>query len=124
VTHPRWTWTFPLEKPGDRRRTPHPQLPPAAWRGIAQFAVSDTGCGIAERNLDRIFDEFYQVARPEGGPVEGSGLGLPVARRLAQLLHGRIDVDSAIGRGSAFTLRLPASDPASEKDDVSANAED
>ncbi len=86
------------------------------------FSVADSGCGISARDLERVFDDFYQVARPEGGPVEGTGLGLPVARRLAELLNGRIDVESAPERGSTFTLRLPASAPDGGAADVSATA--
>jgi PAS domain S-box-containing protein len=75
--------------------------------GEVLFVVSDTGCGIAEHDLERVFEDFYQIARPGGVPAEGTGLGLPVARRLAELLGGRIEVTSELGKGSTFTLRLP-----------------
>ncbi len=72
------------------------------------FAVSDTGHGIAPENLERIFDEFYQAERHDVAKSEGTGLGLTVSRRLAQMLGGSISVESALGEGSTFTLRLPA----------------
>ena len=77
--------------------------------GDVEFAVSDTGIGIPADLHERIFEEFYQV--PGSGPVggKGTGLGLPYARRLAAILGGALRVDSAEGRGSTFTVRLPAS---------------
>jgi signal transduction histidine kinase len=71
--------------------------------------VEDTGIGIAEKDLERIFDEFEQV-RPSGrgdSLQRGTGLGLAIARKLARLLGGDIIVESRIGAGSRFTVRLP-----------------
>jgi signal transduction histidine kinase len=65
--------------------------------------VRDEGPGIAEADVPRIFDEFVQLAGTEGG----TGLGLAISRRLAQLLGGRLEVDTAPGRGSTFRLVLP-----------------
>jgi signal transduction histidine kinase len=75
--------------------------------GDAEFVVADTGFGIPAELQERIFEEFYQV--PGSMPVsgKGTGLGLPYARRLAGILGGALRVDSAPGRGSTFTLRLP-----------------
>lgn len=73
------------------------------------IAVKDTGCGIPEEERERIFDEFYQVT-PEGGvKTEGTGLGLAVSQRFAESLEGQIEVDSEVGSGSTFKLRLPRS---------------
>ncbi|MBA4159880.1 MAG: histidine kinase, partial [Gemmatimonadetes bacterium] len=66
--------------------------------------VADTGPGIAPENLERIFQEFEQVAGSEG-----TGLGLPISRKLARLLGGELVVESEIGEGSTFVLRLPGS---------------
>ena len=72
-----------------------------------QFAVADTGIGIPEADVGRIFDEFVQIENPLQRRVKGTGLGLPLSRRLAELLGGSIAVDSRLGKGSTFTLTLP-----------------
>ncbi|MCP8937526.1 ATP-binding protein [Alsobacter sp. SYSU M60028] len=85
------------------------------------FTVADTGIGIAPENLDRIFDEFVQLENGIQGRAKGTGLGLPLSRRLAQLLRGRIDVESGVGRGSVFTLSIPVNfvaSPAAGRDAV------
>ena len=71
--------------------------------------VADSGVGIAEKDRERIFDEFEQVnAGPRGDSMRrGTGLGLPISRRLARLLGGDISVESELGRGSVFTVWLP-----------------
>ena len=69
--------------------------------------IDDTGEGIAEENLERIFDKFERVGRPE--EQEGSGLGLPIARDIIELHGGRIWAESQPGRGSRFIIRLPIS---------------
>lgn len=71
-----------------------------------EFLVEDTGVGIAPENHGRVFEEFLRVRSPRL-QVQGTGLGLPLARRLSQLLHGDITLESEIGRGSRFLLRLP-----------------
>ncbi len=73
----------------------------------AYFEVSDTGVGIAMAHRDRIFERFWQVESPSTRAASGTGLGLTVARRLARLLGGDIEVESTEGEGSTFTLRLP-----------------
>ena len=71
------------------------------------FIVSDTGIGIAPGDIGRVFEEFAQVDSPLQRRVKGTGLGLPLSRRLARLIGGDIYVDSEIGRGSIFSLVLP-----------------
>ncbi len=71
------------------------------------FGVSDTGIGIAPEDQARIFEEFTQVDNPLQKHVRGTGLGLPLSRKLAGLLGGKLVVDSAPGVGSRFELRLP-----------------
>ena len=73
----------------------------------AVISVHDTGCGIADRDIDRIFHPFWQAEQSRTRSAEGTGLGLAVARRLAHLLAGDITVESEPGDGSEFTLRLP-----------------
>ena len=71
------------------------------------FSVADTGVGIAPGDLGRIFEEFTQVDNPLQKHVRGTGLGLPLSRKLAGLLGGRLEVESTPGVGSRFEFRLP-----------------
>lgn len=74
--------------------------------GGVEVRVTDQGPGIAPEDLARIFDEFVQL--PERGTQgQGTGLGLAISRRLAELLGGSLSVDSTMGEGSTFILRLP-----------------
>jgi signal transduction histidine kinase len=72
----------------------------------AEIEVVDKGVGIAQEDISRIFEEFVQVSESK---QPGTGLGLPISRRLAQLLDGSLTVCSKPGEGSAFRLTLPAS---------------
>jgi signal transduction histidine kinase/CheY-like chemotaxis protein len=71
------------------------------------FSVADTGIGIAPENHESIFEEFVQVYNPMQAAAKGTGLGLPLCRKLAGLLGGTVGVESALGRGSTFTLTIP-----------------
>src|SRR4029453_15700103 len=71
------------------------------------FAVADTGIGIAPEDQERIFEEFLQVEHTLQSRVKGTGLGLPLARKLTQLLGGRITLVSEPGIGSTFTATIP-----------------
>jgi len=71
------------------------------------FAVTDTGIGIAPEDQTRIFEDFAQVDGIAQRRVKGTGLGLPLSRRLAELLGGTILVTSQPGAGSTFTLTIP-----------------
>jgi signal transduction histidine kinase len=72
-----------------------------------EISVIDTGIGIAEEDRDVIFEEFRQVGASEGRPREGTGLGLPLAKRFVELHGGRIWVESKAGSGSTFTFTIP-----------------
>jgi PAS domain S-box-containing protein len=76
----------------------------AATDDEVTIEVADHGVGIAPDELERIFEEFIQLPNANAG---GTGLGLPISQRLARLLGGRLEVESAPGEGSTFRLRLP-----------------
>ena len=75
------------------------------------ISVADTGVGIPPDLVDEIFEEFSQLENPLQGRAKGTGLGLPISRRVAQLLGGDIAVDSTPGEGSTFTLVVPRMHP-------------
>ena len=72
------------------------------------FRVADTGIGIAPENQAIVFEEFGQVAHRLQRRARGTGLGLPLSRRLAELLGGTLTLQSESGAGSVFTVTLPA----------------
>jgi signal transduction histidine kinase len=72
-----------------------------------QLTVADTGTGIPEDQLERIFEPFVQVGRSLIDTPEGTGLGLSISRDLARAMGGELRVASTVGKGSAFTLTLP-----------------
>jgi two-component system, sensor histidine kinase and response regulator len=80
-----------------------------------EIAVRDTGVGIAPDDLEQIFEEFRQVDGKLSRRHGGAGLGLAIARRLAEQMGGTIAVQSTLGQGSTFTLRLPIAQDAHRK---------
>jgi signal transduction histidine kinase len=76
--------------------------------GRVVVEVSDTGEGIAEEDVDRIFEPFVQLGRSLTRTREGTGLGLAISRDLARAMGGDLSVRSRLGEGSTFTLTLPA----------------
>jgi signal transduction histidine kinase len=79
----------------------------AAVGNSAVLSVSDTGEGIPPEHLGRIFDRFYRVDRARARERGSAGLGLSIAKWIAEAHGGRITVESAVGRGTTFTIRLP-----------------
>jgi signal transduction histidine kinase len=84
----------------------------AAWfdaeNGHAVFTVRDTGIGIAPKDHELVFEEFGQVANRLQGRAKGTGLGLPLSRRLAELLGGTLTLESVPGSGTVFILSVPS----------------
>jgi signal transduction histidine kinase len=74
---------------------------------MMEFKVSDTGIGIAEKNLPFIFEAFRQVDSSTTRGYEGLGLGLYTVKKYCEVLGGTVDVRSKLGKGSTFTVRIP-----------------
>ena len=74
---------------------------------IVYIRVSDTGCGIGQGFLPKLFEEFRQESTGDTRRHEGSGLGLAITKGLVELMRGTIEVDSTVGEGSVFTVKLP-----------------
>ena len=72
-----------------------------------KFEVTDTGCGIAEENLEKVFESFEQESSEVTKKYGGTGLGLAIVKRFTELMGGRIWVDSQVGSGSTFAVELP-----------------
>jgi signal transduction histidine kinase len=72
-----------------------------------RFSVADTGIGIAPENLQFVFEEFSQIESPLQRRVKGTGLGLPLCRKLAASLGGHVELASEPGKGSVFSAVLP-----------------
>ncbi|MDP4188971.1 MAG: response regulator, partial [Bacteroidota bacterium] len=73
----------------------------------AEIMVSDTGMGIPVEHLNNIFKRFYRVDSPENNRINGSGIGLSIANELVKVHHGQISVESQVGKGSVFKIRIP-----------------
>jgi len=72
-----------------------------------EVKIADTGVGIAPDHLRQIFEPFYTTKQPDEHGRGGSGLGLSVCRQIIEQHHGRIRVESVVGKGSTFTVKLP-----------------
>lgn len=83
----------------------------AAGRTWLNWCVRDTGIGIAEDQLGRLFQPFTQVDSAATRKYGGSGLGLAISRRLCEMMGGALTVESRLGEGSTFTMRMPATAP-------------
>ncbi|MET0185627.1 MAG: ATP-binding protein [Achromobacter sp.] len=75
---------------------------------FVRFSVSDTGIGIAAEHHGALFDDYSQVDSPIQKRLRGTGLGLSLSKQLATLLGGTVDVTSALGEGSVFSITVPA----------------
>ncbi len=83
---------------------------------VVEVSVADEGIGIAEADLERIFERFYRVDPARSRATGGTGLGLAIVKHIATNHGGQVTVWSAEGKGSTFTLHLPSWDPQTEAD--------
>lgn len=73
----------------------------------AVIQIEDTGIGIPQQELSRIFDRFYRVNSDRSRSTGGSGLGLAISQAIVQAHHGSLNVQSELGKGTTFTVKLP-----------------
>jgi two-component system aerobic respiration control sensor histidine kinase ArcB len=78
-----------------------------AETSMVTFKVCDTGVGIPQQDLDKIFAMYYQVDSPEHQSATGTGIGLAICQQMVSLMNGKISVSSVIGEGTCFTVDLP-----------------
>jgi signal transduction histidine kinase len=78
-------------------------------KNYANIQVADTGFGISEEDLNRIFDRFYRVKNEKTRYINGTGLGLYIVKSIIEAHHGKINVKSEVGKGSVFSVFLPLS---------------
>ena len=76
-------------------------------QSLAVIKICDTGIGIADENLDLIWEEFRQVSEGKGRIYEGTGLGLTITKKFVEKLGGQISVESTLGKGTTFVVKLP-----------------
>ncbi len=79
---------------------------------MIELRVQDTGEGIAAQDLPRIWDRFYRTEQSRARATGGTGLGLALVKELTEAMGGTVGVESALDRGTCFTVRLPRSSPA------------
>ncbi len=83
----------------------------SARDGLAMLSVEDTGSGIPEHELPRLFERFHRVEGARGRTQEGTGIGLALVAEIVKLHGGTVEVSSVLGQGSTFTVRLPFGTP-------------
>ncbi|CCD89255.1 putative two-component sensor histidine kinase [Bradyrhizobium sp. ORS 285] len=86
--------------------------------GSVRIQVIDTGIGIEPQHLDAIFDDFFQVGNPERNRDRGLGIGLAIVRRLCAAMDWPLEVKSAVGRGTSFSLTVPMADAVPASADI------
>ena len=79
----------------------------ATWTAAVELAVRDTGVGIAEDQRERVFERFHRIEGTHARTYEGTGIGLALVQELVKLHGGSVRVDSAVGKGSTFTVTIP-----------------
>ena len=79
----------------------------ANTKKTVEIAVQDFGEGIAEENLKQVFNRFYRIDKARSRDQGGNGLGLSIAKKLTEEYHGNISLESSVGSGSIFRIKLP-----------------
>jgi len=87
----------------------------AAVENKVIITVTDTGVGISEEQLPHIFDKFFQADNQAQAATKGTGLGLAIAREIVEAHGGQITVESRVGEGTTFVVRLPVDAPGGRK---------
>ena len=94
------------------RYTPSGGVIKAGWQllenGDAEYFVEDTGPGIAAEHIPRLTERFYRVDRSRSRETGGTGLGLAIVKHVAQRLGGDLLIQSTLGKGSRFSIRIPS----------------
>lgn len=90
--------------------------------GSYQFIISDTGIGIPEDFIDKIFDAFERVQTSTNSKIEGTGLGMAITKNIVDMMNGQISVDSELGKGTTFTVTLPLKLQTSENEEFDFSA--
>ncbi len=85
--------------------------------GTVKVEVADTGIGISQKDCAQLFDEFYRVDNPINQKVKGTGLGLPLAKKIVEAHSGRIWITSKLGEGTTFHFTLPKEIPAQQQEE-------
>jgi two-component system phosphate regulon sensor histidine kinase PhoR len=85
-----------------------PYSAPTDQQRVVRIAVRDSGIGIKPEDQERIFERFYRVDKARSRELGGTGLGLSIVKHLAQSMNGTVTVESEVGKGSTFTVELPA----------------
>jgi two-component system phosphate regulon sensor histidine kinase PhoR len=75
--------------------------------GMIRISITDTGIGIPSTDKPRIFERFYRVDKARSRQVGGTGLGLSIVKHVVERMNGSISVESQLGRGSVFTIKVP-----------------
>ena len=88
---------------------------------FVDFAVIDTGAGMSQEGVDKVFEEYTQAERSTAANYGGTGLGLPISKKFAEIMGGDVKVTSIEGTGSTFTLSVPRECPEYNEDDVDSN---
>ncbi len=113
VEGPEWASALSNLVANAIRYTPPQGQVQVRWRALpeggAEFSVRDTGEGIAPEHLPRLTERFYRVDRSRSRETGGTGLGLAIVKHVAQRHGGELRIESTVGAGSTFSLRLPAS---------------
>ncbi len=78
-----------------------------AEKGYVHIVVKDTGFGISQEDLGKIFERFYRVKNDKTRMISGTGLGLAIVKSIVEAHNGRIEAESELGRGSTFHVFLP-----------------